>query len=70
EKDRIRNWQPPISGDIIMSAFNLQPGKEVGELKNAIREAILEGNIGNNYEEAFSFMMETAAKMGISSTKK
>lgn len=67
EKDRLRNWQPPVSGEVIMSAFNLSPGREVGIIKNAIREAILEGTIGNNYEEAFEFMLREAAKLGLKS---
>ena len=63
EKDQLRNWQPPITGEIIMKTFNLKPGREVGVLKNAIREAILEGAIRNDYNEAFAFMIEEAKKM-------
>ncbi len=65
EKDRLRNWQPPISGDIIIKTFNIPPGPEVGIIKNAIREAILEGEIKNNYEEAFQYMLEQGKKSGL-----
>lgn len=65
EKDSIRNFQPPISGEDIMRIFNLQPSRSVGVLKDAIKEAILEGKIENDYQQAYDFMMETAKKMGI-----
>ncbi len=65
-KDRIRNWQPPISGDAIMEVFGLPPGREVGIIKTAIREAILDGKIANNFEEAYAFMKETGLSMGLS----
>ncbi len=58
EKDKLRNWQPPISGDMIIKAFNIPPGKEIGIIKNAIREAILEGEIRNDYDEAYKYMLE------------
>jgi len=63
EKDRLRNWQPPISGEVIMQTFDIQPSKEVGLIKNAIREAILDGIIANNYQEAFEFMITFAKKI-------
>jgi poly(A) polymerase len=65
ERDKIRNWQPPISGNDIMVTFGLEAGKEVGLIKNAIREAILEGEITNDYQEAFNFMLNLAKQMGI-----
>jgi putative nucleotidyltransferase with HDIG domain len=65
ERDQLRNWQPPITGIDIMNTFNLTAGKEVGVLKNLIREAILEGEIGNNYQEAFDFMLKKAKLLGL-----
>lgn len=65
ETDRIRNWQPPISGDLIIETFNIKPSKEVGIIKNAIREAILDGIIPNEYEPAFDFMLKEGEKLGL-----
>ena len=65
DRDRIRNWQPPISGEIIMDTFNIKPCKEVGLVKMAIREAILDGKIGNDYDQAFAFMLEKGNQLGL-----
>lgn len=70
ERDKIRNWQPPISGNDIMETFGLDAGKEVGIIKNAIREAILEGEITNDYQEAFNFMLDQAKQMGLNPVNK
>ncbi len=65
EKDKIRNWQPPIDGTEIMQTFGLTPGPEIGILKEAIKEAILEGNISNDYEEARAFMLMRGKELGL-----
>lgn len=64
-KDQVRNFQPPISGEEIMSIFNLQPSREIGVLKEAVKEAILEGEIPNEYQAAYDFVLKRATKMGI-----
>ena len=65
EKDAIRKFQPPISGELIMQIFNIQPCKEVGIIKNAIKDAILDGEIKNNYDEAYQYMLKKAKEMGL-----
>ncbi|WP_066758479.1 CCA tRNA nucleotidyltransferase [Crocinitomix algicola] len=65
EKDSIRNFQPPITGKEIMDIFKISPCKQVGDLKNEIKEAILEGKIRNDYNEAYEYMIKIAEKIGL-----
>jgi poly(A) polymerase len=70
EKDHVRNFQPPITGEEIMDIFGLKPCKTVGDLKNEIKEAILEGTIRNNYNDAYTYMLEQAEKLDIHPRKR
>ena len=69
EKDNIRNFQPPVSGDDIINTFGLEPCREVGIIKNAIKEAILEGTLENDFEKAFDFMLKEGEKLGLKRQK-
>ncbi len=66
ENDKLRNFQPPVSGEDIMEAFKIPPGRMVGEIKESIREAILEGKIKNKREEAWEYMLALGEKKGLS----
>ncbi len=66
ERDRIRNWQPPIDGQDIMHVFKIGPGKEVGLIKTCIREAILEGHIANDRSAAYQLMLDKGRELGLS----
>ncbi len=70
EKDAVRNFQPPVDGTEIIATFGIKPGKEVGIIKNTIREAILDGLIGNNHEEAYSLMLRKGHELGLKPVKK
>ena len=65
EKDHLRNWQPPVNGEVIMTTFGITEGRNVGIIKTAIREAVLDGIIGNNFEEAYEFMKKEGVKLGL-----
>ena len=65
ERDRIRNWQPPIDGTEIMKLFGIGAGREIGVLKNALREAILDGVIKNDYQEGLKFIIAKGTEMGL-----
>jgi poly(A) polymerase len=69
EKDRIRNWQPPLTGEQIMEIFGIGPCKAVGDIKNSIKDAILDGEIENSYEAAYGYMISQAQQMGLKPVK-
>lgn len=70
ERDHVRNFQPPISGEDIIKTFNLKPSREIGQIKETIKEAILEGDIPNEYEAAYELMLKTGKKLGLKINEK
>ncbi len=66
ERDRVRNFQPPMSGEDIIKLFNIRPSREVGIIKNALKEAVLEGEIRNNRDEAINFVLKKGKELGLS----
>lgn len=69
EKDHLRNWQPPVSGELIMETFGLPPSKPIGIIKDAVKDAMLDGIIDNNYDAAYAFMLEKAKELGFTPVK-
>ena len=69
EKDKVRNFQPPVDGELIMETFGLKPCHEIGIIKNRIKEAILEGEINNDYHQAVAFMLELGKELGLETKK-
>jgi len=65
ERDRIRNWQPPISGDDIMKLFGIGPSREIGTIKIALKDAILDGHVNNEYDDAYNFVLEKGKELGL-----
>jgi poly(A) polymerase len=68
-KDKVRNFQPPIDGNLIIKTFELKPGREIGIIKNAIKDAILDGIISNDFEEAYNFMIKKGKELGLKPVK-
>ena len=65
ERDKVRNFQPPVTGEEIMKAFNLKPCREIGQIKEAIKEAILDGEIPNEHKASYDFMIKKGLSLGL-----
>ena len=69
QKDFVRTWQPPVDGNLIMETFDLKPSRTVGEIKDVIKDAILDGKIENSFEAAYALMIELGEKHGLKPVK-
>ena len=69
DQDHLRNWQPPITGELIMKTFGIGPSRLVGEIKEAIREAILDGDLESDYDQAYQFMLQEGKRHGLEPTQ-
>ena len=69
DQDHLRNWQPPITGELIMKTFGIGPSRLVGEIKEAIREAILDGDLESDYDQAYQFMLQEGRRHGLEPTQ-
>ena len=69
QKDFVRTWQPPVDGNLIMETFNLKPSRTVGEIKDVIKDAILDGKIENSFEAAYALMIELGEQHGLKPVK-
>ena len=65
ERDKVRNFQPSVTGEVIMKSLHLAPGREVGIIKTQLREAILEGKVSNDYDESYQYMLKIAKEMNL-----